>query len=119
MFHLLAPELVYVFRGILVRAHDCPEHRAKECPCPYIKGETYGGRNSLGVGRRRTPVKYVGQQPGESGRDYCSESDEQALHGKATCALLFWKQVCDKCSKRFHADVDGGVQDPKQPGRHP
>ena len=82
-----------------------------------------GEVDSLGdrmIGRRGGGDTELGVEPaGEFGGEDGSCADENALHGKADGALAFGKEVGDKGAEGFHADIDGGIEDPEETCGHP
>ena len=55
----------------------------------------------------------------EFGGEDGSCADEYALHGKADGTLAFGKEVGDKGAEGFHADINGGIENPEQTCGHP
>ena len=107
-----------IFRRILLGRDDGPQDRSEERRGADVKRQPDGQRDCVS-GALGCEMKHVGQQPGQRRRHHRAEPDEQALHRETLGALFLRQQVGDERAKRFHADVDGGVQDPEQAGGHP
>ena len=59
------------------------------------------------------------KQIGQRIRQRLADADEKALHHKTERALFFRQFVGNKSAKRFHRDVDAGVENPEQTRGHP
>ncbi len=110
---LVRAEALQVFRRVLLRCEHRPQHGPEKRRCSQIERRAHGERNRVGITAALRHVEDVGQQPGQCRRDDRTQPNQQALHGEAAGALSFRQQVRDKCAKRLHADVDGGIQNPQ------
>ncbi len=83
------------------------------------KGEVDGLGDRV-IGRRGRGDTELGVKPArEFGGEDGSSTDEDALHGKADGALAFGEEIGDKGAEGFHADIDGGIEDPEETCGHP
>src|ERR1700722_4269166 len=96
---------------IFLGCKDSPEDRTKKRGCPDVERNSHSGGN-FSRNRGGAHVKKVGKQVRQCRRKYRAESDEQALHGKASSALKVGEQVGDERAKGLHADVDAGIENP-------
>ena len=61
----------------------------------------------------------LGDEPRQIGRHPGADADDEGLQHKSVTALLLRQLVRHQCPEGFHADVDAGIQDPEETGRHP
>jgi len=112
-------EFVQIGGGCFFCGHDRPENAKEKDDGTDSEGEVDGLGNGM-VGRRGGDDSELGMEPArEFGCEDGSCADEYALHGKADGALAFGKEVGHKCAKGFHADIDGGIEDPEKTSGHP
>ncbi len=108
----------HVFRRIFFSGEDGPHHSAEECGGSHVVGEPYGNRNRSG-GSGFGDTEQVRQQIGHYGCHHGAKPYKNALHGEPAGTLFLRQQIGNEGAKWLHADVDGGVEDPKQTRGHP
>ena len=112
-------EFVQIGGGCLFCGHDSPENAEEKDDGTDGEGEVDGLGNGM-LGRRGGGDSELGVEPArEFGGEDGSSSDEDALHGKADGALAFGEEIGDKGAEGFHADIDGGIEDPEETCGHP
>lgn len=75
-------------------------------------GDTRRGGGGLDV----EPVR---ENPRESRGDDGTEADEEALGGEAQGVLFHGEFIGDKGAEGFHAEIDGGIENPEEADGHP
>src|SRR5258705_6384330 len=105
---------------MLAGREDGPEHGRQVGERAEIEGQPHPERNGL-AGRPAVTAgrEEIIEQPGEHRGDDRAQPDEERLHGEAARALRGRQQIGDEGAEGLHADVDGGIHHPQQPGRHP
>jgi hypothetical protein len=112
-------EFVQIGGWGLFCGHYSPENAKEKDNGSDGEGEVDGLGDGM-LGRRGGDDSELGVEPArEFGGEDGSCADEDALHGKANGALAFGKEVGDKGAEGFHADIDGGIEDPEETCGHP
>ena len=113
-----------VFKGrqflgaVLARAVDRPHDRTEQDHGADIKGKADG----IGYLPRRSGIgdaQPVAHHPRQCRGDHRAQRDEETLHHVARGTLTGRQHVADEGPERFHGDVDGCIQNPQRPRRHP
>ena len=112
-------ECLDIFGRVFAGREDGIEDCDKEDEGADIKGEVHGLGNGVSAGGFVGNVEPIGKDPGERGGKDGAEADKEALHCKAGLALFTVEFIADKGAEGLHADIDGGIEDPEQPCRHP
>ena len=106
-------EFVQIGGGCLFCGHYSPQNAKEKDNGSDGEGEVDGLGDGM-LGRRGGGDSELGVEPArEFGGEDGSCADEYALHGKADGTLAFGKEVGDKGAEGFHADIDGGIEDPE------
>ena len=106
-------KFVQVGGWCLSRGHYSPQNAKEKDNGSDGEGEVDGLGDGM-LGRRGGGDSQLGVEPArEFGGEDGSSTDEYALHGKADGTLAFGKEVGDKGAEGFHADIDGGIEDPE------
>ena len=116
---LIAAEGLEILGRVLPGGDDRPQHGQQKGGSAEVKRQPHRCRDGVRSAVALRDMKDVRQQPGQRGRDHGTEADEEALHGESRRALPLREEIGDKRAERFHADVDGRVQNPKRAGGHP
>ena len=105
-------EFVQIGRWCFFCCHYSPQNAKEKDDGSDGEGEVDGLGDGM-LGRRGGGDSELGVEPArEFGGEDGSSTDEYALHGKANGALAFGKEVGHKGAEGFHADIDGGIENP-------
>ena len=106
-------------RRIFLRAENGPQHRAQKRRRADIKRKPDGLRNMpLPPPSVAMPNQFVIIH-GSADAMVPPSPMNRRLDGEALRILFFRQIICHQRTKRLHAGVDGSVQHPEQPRRHP